>query len=442
MNAQKRLSVIRFVIVVAVLLVIGVTAHRDSGGNSLAQNKSCPCEKWNTCDAKPSPTKLPPGDPKKEPGKKQEPPKRGLPLKPVKLQSSGSNTASDKGGAQYMQVNPPVDDSNLAGINYGSGVAEDSEYNYEIGKANSSGHFAERRRYVYDTYRLAEAAHNNNEISDDRFNQATSILQERLKEINSEEQLAWRRAAEKQLEEDLKNRIEKENTKRTDDALGQIDDLDVSKFDEAVETISEVLMDNLAQSRALELMGQSGAKAFDRVKLIMKKLREKMAEDCDQKKVKVQDVMRVDRAAQLMGLGEDPTISRCFTRTIIAKAEFGGIQYEARRCIDISVNANRDALIGDWFVTISGPLSGSGHAQIGSGGSGTWAGRGNAGGAVITMNGPAQLISSPNGCALRLTSSIGVGDVGGYVGTATGVSGDLPIQLLNEPCISRDIKLP
>jgi hypothetical protein len=254
--------------------------------------------------------------------------------------------------------------------------------------------------------------------------------------------MAARKAANEKREEELNNRIDKENTKRTDDVLGQIEDMDISKFDEASELISEVLMENLAQSREQELRGMKGAKALDRAALIMKKLRDKMSEDCDKKKVNITNVLRVERQAQLMGLGEDQSMSRCFTRTILAKAEFGGIQYEARRCLSLTDNANRDALIGDWFVKISGPLSGSGHAQIDPGGSGTWAGRGNAGGAVITMNGPAQLISSPNGCALRLTSSIGVGDVGGYIGTATGVSGDLPIQLLNEPCISKNIKLP
>jgi hypothetical protein len=140
-------------------------------------------------------------------------------------------------------------------------------------------------------------------------------------------------------------------------------------------------------------------------------------------------------------LGGAP-IENCATRTIVAKANFGGIEYEAKRCVNLLDKIDRASLTGDWFITISGAMSGSGSAQIPDSGSGTWNGKATvAGQALIEMTGSAVLVSTGSSCALRITSSMGVGTAGGFTASMPGVGGNLPISIVDEPCNVKEVKV-
>ena len=390
-----------------------------------AQNGNCPCEKFNSCDSKPKPT--PTASPAKQPPKKQ-------PLPPVKFQIRNV----------ILKINPNIDHKQLPDLDFGSGTAEDTEYNYNIGKANNSGHFAERRRYVYDTYKLAESAHQNGEVSRENFEKVTQILKDKLERINEEEREAYQpenNEALQELRKDLETRVDAENEKRTDQTIKNIEKMDLEQFENNIDAIHQVMSDNLAQSRALELMGANGQGAFQRFTEIIDALRNKVAADCGKSRIKLEHVLGVERIAQLLGGAESSGIQSCLTRTVLAKANFGGIQYEAKRCVNIYDKIDRSTLTGDWFITISGAMSGSGSAVVPASGSGSWKGNATVGGqALIEMTGTAVLVSTGASCALRITSSMGVGTAGGYMASMPGVGGNLPISIVNEPCNAKEIK--
>ena len=416
---MKRLNLI---ITLAILLLVQLFDPP-----AIAQNANCPCEKFNSCDAKPKPAPTP--SPAKQAPKKQ-------PLPPVKFQIRNV----------ILKINPNIDDKQLPDLDFGSGTAEDTEYNYNIGKANNSGHFAERRRYVYDTYKLAESAHRNGEVSSENFEKVTKLLKDKLERINEEEREAYQTDNNEALQElmkDLETRVDTENEKRTNQAIKNIEKMDLEQFENNIDAIEQVMQDNLAQSRALELMGANGQGAFQRFVSIIDALRNKVAADCGKSRIKLEHVLGVERIAQLLGGAENSEIQPCLTRTIVAKANFGGIQYEAKRCVNIHEKIDRSTLTGDWFITISGAMSGSGSAQVPAGGSGSWEGRATVGGqALIEMTGTAVLVSTGSSCALRITSSMGVGTVTGYVASMPGVGGNLPISIVNEPCNVKEVKIP
>jgi hypothetical protein len=213
-----------------------------------------------SCDTKPKATP--------SPAKQQQPPKRS-PLPPVKFQVRDV----------ILRVNPSIDDKELPGLDAGSGTAESTEYNYNIGKANNSGHFAERRRYVYDTYKLAEAAHKNGEVSRENFEKVTNLLKDKLERINEQEREAYSAESNEVLQElrkDIETRVDAENQKRADQTVKEIEKMDLEQFDTKYQTIEQVLQENLAQSRALELMGADGKRAFNRVMEIIDALAKKM----------------------------------------------------------------------------------------------------------------------------------------------------------------------
>ena len=415
---MKRLTLI---IALAILLMVQLIDPP-----AIAQNANCPCEKFNSCDAKPKPTPTPATS--KQPPKKQ-------PLPPVKFQIRNV----------ILKINPNIDDKQLPGLDAGSGTAEDTEYNYNIGKANSSGHFAERRRYVYDTYKLAESAHQKGEVSRENFEKVTQILKDKLERINQEEREAYQTESNEALQEllkDLETRVDAENEKRTDQTIKNIEKMDLEQFENNIDAIQQVMQDNLAQSRALELLGANGQGAFQRFVSIIDTLRKKVTADCGKSRIKLEHVLGVERIAQLLGGAESSEIQPCLTRTILAKANFGGIQYEAKRCVNIHDKIDRSALSGDWFITISGAMSGSGSAQVPAGGSGSWEGKATVGGqALIEMTGTAVLVSTGSSCALRITSSMGVGTAGGYMASMPGVGGNLPISIVNEPCNVKEVKI-
>ena len=404
-------------------LLLLLFATQLFSAHSAAQKASCPCEKFNSCETKPKPASEPPA----------QPPKKKEPLPPVKYQMRNV----------ILKVNANIDDKQLPGLDFGTGKAEDTEYNYNIGRANNTGHFAERRRYVYDTFKLAEASLRNGEISRENFDKATQLLKDKLESINEQEREAYKTESNEALQEllkDIETRVDAENQKRTDQTIKNIEKMDLEQFENNIDAIEQVMRDNLAQSRALELMGANGSSAFQRFTEIIDALRKKIAANCGKQRIKLENVLSVERMAQLMG-GSDDGAMHCLTRTILAKANFGGIQYEAKRCVNIHETIDRSALTGDWFITISGAMSGSGTAEVAANGSGSWSGKANVGEALIEMTGTAVLVSSGSSCALRITSSMGVGTAGGYMASMPGVGGNLPISIVNEPCNVKEIKV-
>ena len=388
---------------------------------------ACSCDNLAACVPKPTPQSS------KTPMKKP-------PLKPVKFQIRNVYKPDAASSDKVLEMNPNVDEKALPGLDFGTGTAADTEYNYNIGRTNASGHFSERRRFVYNTYKLAEASAANSEITQENFSRLKTALENRLKEINDQEKQAYSeesKAAVEELVKDLETRVDQENKQRAEQIEKEIEKMNLEQYDTKSDAIQQVISENLAQARAQALLGDKseGAGAFGRVFDIIAKLRNKIAADCNKQKISIQNVLSAERQYQLLGGTDDGAMEKCFSVTAIAKANFGGIEYEAEHCISIFAKGNRESLAGDWLVKISGGMSGSGEANVIANGGGTWKGNATVGGEVtIEMNGTAELVSQPTSCALRLTSNMGVGSVSGYTTSMPGVGGNLPITILNKPC--------
>ena len=428
MRTHKKQSVIRLVLLGCVFAIWGVVAFHSE--NSLAQKQTkCPCETFNSCDAKPSPS------PKVSPSPTASPKPRKLPLPPILITS--------------RNVYPPperyINSEALPGLDFGSGTALDSEYNYNIGKANSSGHFQERRLYINDLYERAVSARDHGETSAENFQKIVSILKEKLEGVNQDERAAYQKElaeVEQATVQELQGNIEKALETRTDQLKSEIGKANLENLGDLWDKVEQVLTENLAQAAQLEKLGRDGSNGANRFTEIVSALRKKTGSDCMKKRIAVKTVLGVERLAQLAGLPiEENSLEHCMSRTLIAKAEFRGIQYEAKRCVPLD-KVDRSSLAGTWFITISGALSGKGTADVPKAGAGKFSASGTVGGsALISMEGPAELISSSEGCALKITSSMGVGTVAGYTVSMPGVSGLLPISLVDEPCTIKEIEL-
>lgn len=414
-----------------VLLVVGlflalilIIAPSERAG---AQGESCSCDNLAACaGAKVTP-----------PAEKKPPPKKE-PVKPTEFRVRNV----------ILKINPRIEDKDFPGFDEGSGTAEDTEHNFALGRANVSGHFAERRRFIHNTLKFGEQARQNGEISQPDLERLTTILKDRLKAVNEEEKEAYRsKTGDEALQEmiqELENRIDIENKHKTNQLVKDIQNLDLEKLEEHAETIDQIMRDNLAQSRAQTLLGSDGHEAFQRFVEIVNALRDKVAQDCAKKRISITDVLRVERLAQLMGGGDSELSEKCLTRTLVARASFGGIEYEAKRCLNLFSKPDRASLAGDWFITIKGTMSGSGSAQINPGGGGEWSGNANVVGApepvLIQMQGPVEIVSGGGKCVLKLTSSMSVGSTLGYAAQMPGVSGNLPVSIVNEPCGVKEMK--
>lgn len=413
------------IIVICLLVFTTVTFSYFSERITEAQTVACNCDNLSACNAKPTPK--PTAAPPKKP-----------PLEPVKFQIRNVYKTASANSDKVLEMNPNVNETALPGLDAGTGTAADTEYNYNIGRTNASGHFSERRRFVYNTYKIAEESAANGEITQENFSRLMTALEERLKEINDQEKEAYSeesKAAIEDLKNDLDTRVDKENAQRSDQIEKEIEKMNLEQYDEKSDAIGQILSENLAQGRAQELLGGSGQGAMARVFDIISKLRNKIAADCNKQKISIQNVLGIERQYLLLGGAEDEAMNKCFSFTVVAKADFGGIQYEAERCISIFDKGNRESLAGDWLIKISGGMSGSGTAKVQANGGGTWQGNATVGGqALINMSGPAELVSQPTGCALKITSSMGVGTVGDYSVGMPGMGGNLPITILDKPC--------
>jgi hypothetical protein len=422
MKALARGNRIRILILAAALIALALT-HAPSDG-TLAQDKTCSCDNLAACasakDEKPS---------------AEKPPKKKEPVKPTEFRMR----------TLVLKINPKVGDEDLPGLDVGTGTAEDTEHSFALGRASTSGHFAERRRFIYNTFKFGQHAQQNGEISRQDLERLTDILKNRLEEVNNQEKAAFRAEADqaaRELVKELGGKVNTENENKTDQAVKDIEKLDLEQLDEHLESIHQVMSDNLAQSRAQELLAGTGKglEAFRRTVEIAEALKNRVAKDCERKKIKLNDVLVVERMSQILGSDEGGAAltQRCLSRTLVARANFGGLQYEAKRCLALGPNPDRSALTGEWFITINGTMNGSGSAQIGPGGSGAWSGNADVTGApekvLIQMQGPVELVSGGGRCVMRLTSSMSVGTTKGYAAHMPGVSGNLPVTVVNEPC--------
>lgn len=428
MNSTKKLALVLFTLPAAALAFFVLAQH-----STAAQATGCNCDNLAACNPKPTP----------EPSKT---PLRKPPLKPVKYQIRNIYKPDSAKPGDFVEMNQNVNEKALPGLDFGTGTAADTEYNYNIGRTNASGHFSERRRFVYNTYKLAEESVANGEITQENFSRLKTALESRLEEINRQEKEAYSEEGKAALQEflnDLDTRVDKENAERAAQIEKEIEKMDLEQYDEKSAAIEQVLSENLAQARAQELLGGNGQGAFGRVVDIIAKLRNKIAADCDKQKITIQNVLGIERQYLLLGGAEDGAMNKCFSFTAIAKANFGGIEYEAEHCISITDKVNRESLAGDWMIKISGAMSGAGDASILANGGGNWSGNATVGGeALINMTGTAELVSQPTGCALRITSNMGVGSVAGYVTSMPGVGGNLPITILNRPCRAKKVEVP
>lgn len=418
---QGKMACILFLFV-AVPALVYVPKARSS-----AQHTPCSCDNLSACANQ---NEL--RSPEKKPPEKKPPPK------PTEFRVRNV----------ILKINPRVEDKGHPDFDEGSGTAEDTEHNFSLGRANSSGHFAERRRFIYNTLKFGEQARQNGEISQQDLERLTTILKDRLKTVNEEEKEAYRQKtgddAAREMVQELEGRVNIENKAKTDQLVKDINKLDLEKLDEHTDTIDQIMRDNLAQARAQQLLGSDGTEAFQRFVEIAHALRNKVAKDCTKKKISINDVLRIERMVQIMGGVDSELSEKCLTRTIVARASFGGIEYEAKRCLDLFSKPDRASLAGDWSITIKGAMSGSGSAQVSPGGSGEWSGNANVVGApepvLIQMQGPVELVSGGGKCLMKLTSSMSVGSTMGYAAQMPGVSGNLPVSIVNEPCGVKEVR--
>lgn len=422
---RTRLFVLLFVLAAAAALSSFTGRGNEmTGARTSAQTNDCGCDNIEAVACK-----------KATPPPKSSPTRKKSVVQPVVIPPIGS--------AEPIKIYPPTGDP---AFDHGSGTGPNDEHTYDLGKANSSGHFAERRRYIYNTVKFGEAAYQNGEISADSFNRLKSVMKDRLNEVNAQEDAAYPKAGTNEAIQEQARIIEREidpqNEARTKAALKEIEQMNIENFGDYEGTIEQAIVDNLGQARAQELLGSNGKNAFERARQIINALRDKFAKDCDKSRVAIQTVLGVERAAQLMGAEASADImARCFTVTAIAKASFRGIEYEARKCITVGIRQGRQAFVGDWMIKISGAMSGTGEGTINDGGSGDWSGNATAGGgALISMTGPIELISGGGKCALKLTSSMGVGTAAGYTVSMPGVSGELPITVVPEVCTVKEAR--
>lgn len=417
-------NTIRILTLAAAAVALALTSAPPVG--TVAQDKTCSCDNLAAC-----------GEAKETRPPEKKPPTKNPPPKPTEFRVRNV----------ILKINPRIEDKDQPDFDEGSGTAEDTEHNFTLGRTNMSGHFAERRRFIYNTLKFGEQARQNGEISQQDLERLTTILKDRLKTVNEEEKEAYRpktgNEAVQEMIQELEGRVNIENKSKTNQLVKDIKNLDLEKLEEHSDTIDQIMRDNLAQSRAQELLGSDGQEAFQRFVEIADALRDKVAKDCQKKKISITDVLRIERLAQIMGSSESELSQKCFSRTIVARASFGGIEYEAKRCLSLGVKPDRAALAGDWFVKISGTMNGSGSAQVGPAGSGAWSGNADVTGApekvLIQMQGPVELVSGGGRCFMKLTSSMSVGTTKGYAAQMPGVSGNLPVTIVNEPCGVKEV---
>lgn len=357
----------------------------------------------------------------------------------------------------YPNKRPPVpEEKDLPGINDGTGVAADSESNVEKGKSSNyiyrdpdgtvskNGYYSERRRYVYNTYKKAQDQLGRERgIDQTTYDKVKKALKTILDQVNKQEREAYQKELQEEYDaelEDIQNNVDPQNDLRTKQILDEIKDLDIERYEtELQEALEQVVYENLEQGRTQELAGGNGSRAAARAAEIVRKLFEKFAANCDKKNLKVTTILAIERQAQLAGIEtSDYALSRCFSATAVAKLSVGGIEYEARKCVPLGSRGTQ-RFEGDWLLKITGAMDGSGVIKA-SLGSGNWESTAFVEGGTITQDGPAELISGGGFCGLKLTSSNAVGNIMGYRVRMSGVSGILPIKIIDEKCSAQSIK--
>ncbi len=246
--------------------------------------------------------------------------------------------------------------------------------------------------------------------------------------------------------EAISTKVDPINERNTNTIIYEIGGTAIDKFDaNFLESVHQVVSDNIAQARALELAGEEPAKVKvpqDRARDIVEKLSDKVLADCGKGKTPMRTVFYVTRLFALLGGSTPPEqLHRCTARTAIARNTFGSLTYEARKCIPLGETGRigRIDYIGDWKIKVTGDMKGEGLGSINSEGSGGWDGQifmeflGEK--IDINMSGPFELVSGGGQCALKITAGAVEGVVGLNSASAAGKGGLLPIKIVDEVCL-------
>lgn len=418
--------------IVRVATILSLALANQASAEPANQAKNCSCEKLMECmnSAKPPPTEKKPPD-KITPDKTPKPPP--FVKKPVVI----------KGMQGIPPKFLPINDKDLPGLDFGSGTEQEGRYVGE--RREFVGPIPAERSKIRDTLRMGRVAAAHGDIPKENLNKLISNLRSQLERVNEREREMHQKELGDQLDEvrkdlDRVDKLNEENTKRAVEWVEKSLDLD-SPLEEQLKTIKEVLTDNLGQSRSQELTGGEGRAAFNRALEVIKAIADRIKKDCGGKKTRIQDILAWERTSQLMavvGENEESLSSKCQKRAVIAKLDTGDILYVAKGCYTphpVSNSEDRASFNPDWKIEVSGFFTGGGTATIPDGNSGTWESSGQFGGLCSWgQSGPAEIISGAGKCALKLTSATGTAQCPGAGASVPGVSGELPIQILNESC--------
>lgn len=135
---------------------------------------------------------------------------------------------------------------------------------------------------------------------------------------------------------------------------------------------------------------------------------------------------------QLMGSLPGP-LDACISRTAVAQITVAGIEYEAKRCLNLT-DTGSQRFEGEWQLTISGLMNGTGTINASIGG-GNWESTAFVATGTITQEGPAEIVSGGGMCAIKIRANGATGmSEGRRVRMPGGVAGVLPIKVVRKTC--------
>ena len=230
-------STTRILTLTAAAAAVALAVTTAPLGGAVRQDKACSCDNLSACvNAK---DEKPPAE---------KPPKKKDPVKPTEFRMRGL----------VLKFNPKVGDKDLPGLDEGTGTAEDTEHNFTLGRASTSGHFAERRRFIYNTFKFGQQAQQNGEISRQDLEKLTNILKNRLEDVNKQEKDVFRAEADRAAQElvkELEGKVNTENENKTKQAVNEIENLDLEELDGHLESIPS---GHIRQPRPVSRPGASG----------------------------------------------------------------------------------------------------------------------------------------------------------------------------------------
>lgn len=411
-----------------------------------AQQKQCGCEDSGKC--KPGPTVTPSGSPT---------PKKS-PLPPIVIPPKRNVFPAS-------QV-PPVNNSDLPGLDDQSGMATDTVENYETGRKNDFDHcdpcgtspsvqrqvskqgsYQERRRYIYNTYLLGKSSIGKSDgITQDQFNKLVGILKSKLEETNNQEKEAYTTeilAVEEERRQNLWE-ADKQVESRSAELEKELADPKVA-LESLEDKVEQVSRESLAVEREHQLLGGSALVGVGqaRVSSLLEALRKRLAKDCaDGKKLSSRGVLAVERISALLGSSDAGSLmGSCGSYTAIAKRSLPGFDFVAKKCVARGTEG-RARFEGEWIFSVEGPFPLQGTATVKADHSGNWNGKASLGddsGKVeFSSNGPADVISEGGLCLLWLkpgeSTGSGQSEQFSRVMQMMPITGKFEIELLDQVC--------